>query len=98
MQQYKENDNKTQTNPTIPIENLNGTQNPNNPNSEIYKETQKTIERKGRARVRSPINQPNAWRMFRRDGYIGLQILIIILTLATILGIIIGANIYIYTK
>jgi len=97
MQEYNQNNpNQPQNNQEIPTINLDGSPNLNNPNSEVYKEliegqmnNPKTLRR---------IQQPNCRKPFNRNGYIGLQILIIILTLATILGVIIGATLYVYTK
>ncbi len=79
-------------NTPIPSTNFNGTPNYNTLTNHDQSDNNKV-------KVRRPLQQ-NSYMMNRltRNGYIGLQILIIILTLATLLGMIVGATIYVYTK
>lgn len=93
MNEYKEQGNiqEKEYNTPIPTVNFNGTPNPNILNN------QEQLKDNNKVRVRRP-QQQNMWNMSHRNGYIGLQILIIILTLSTILGILIGATIYLNTK
>lgn len=81
---------KEEYNTPIPTVNYNGTP---NFNTMTQQDTSKN-----KVRVRRPLQQNSYMMNLRSRGYIRLQILIIILTLATILGVIIGATIYVYTK
>ena len=81
-------------NTPIPNTNFNGT-----PNYNALNNYEQTDTNNNKIRVRRPLQQ-NSYMVNRltRNGYIGLQILIIILTLSTLLGMIIGATIFVYTK